>query len=101
MMSKKGYWMAMVDVTDPENYPEIYRGQRGGLRQIWREVPGARRAGTQSPEGPTGNRHVVIEFDSYETALDCYNSPEYQEALKLRLAVFDRRISPLSKAPER
>ena len=21
-MSKKGYWMAMVEVTDPENYPK-------------------------------------------------------------------------------
>ena len=28
----------------------------------------------------------MIEFESYETALACYNSPEYQAALKYRLA---------------
>jgi uncharacterized protein (DUF1330 family) len=27
---------------------------------------------------------VIIEFDSYQIALDCYHSPEYQAALKLR-----------------
>ncbi|TGS35531.1 DUF1330 domain-containing protein, partial [Mesorhizobium sp. M1D.F.Ca.ET.184.01.1.1] len=31
-------------------------------------------------------RHVVVEFDSYDTAVACYQSPEYQEASKYRLA---------------
>jgi uncharacterized protein (DUF1330 family) len=34
-----------------------------------------------------GTRHVVIEFDSLETAKACYNSPAYQEARKHRTAV--------------
>ncbi len=37
-------------------------------------------------EGPAANRLVVIEFESYQTALDCFHSPEYQAALKLRQA---------------
>jgi uncharacterized protein (DUF1330 family) len=30
---------------------------------------------------------VVIEFPSYQAALDCWNSPEYQAAIQLREAV--------------
>ena len=29
-------------------------------------------------------RNVVLEFDSFDRAKEYYNSPEYQQALKLR-----------------
>ena len=32
-------------------------------------------------------RNAVIEFPTYQAALDCWKSPEYQEAIKLRQAV--------------
>lgn len=84
-MSKKGYWMAMVDVRDADIYRKYIETNGTAFSKY-----GAKflvRAGRHTePEGPTGNRHVIIEFDSYETALACYNSPEYQEALKHRLA---------------
>ena len=31
-------------------------------------------------------RHVVIEFESYAVAKACYESPEYQAAVRLREA---------------
>ena len=34
--------------------------------------------------GKTRERHVVIEFDSYEKALECHDSPEYKAASELR-----------------
>ncbi|MET3794374.1 DUF1330 domain-containing protein [Aquamicrobium terrae] len=84
-MSKKGYWMAMVDVRDPEHYGRYIEANGAAFAKY-----GAKflvRAGRfENPEGPTGNRHVIVEFPSYEAALACYNSPEYQEALKHRLA---------------
>jgi uncharacterized protein (DUF1330 family) len=38
------------------------------------------------PEGQllAGRRHVVIEFESYEAARACYDSPEYQAAIRIR-----------------
>ncbi|MDQ6434185.1 DUF1330 domain-containing protein [Mesorhizobium sp. LHD-90] len=84
-MSKKGYWIALVDVTDPETYKKYIAANAAPFAKFGAKFPV--RAGQYSnPEAPTGNRHVVVEFDSYETALACYNSPEYQEALKYRLA---------------
>lgn len=84
-MSKKGYWMAMIDVQDQDTYRRYVEGNAEAFAKY-----GARfvvRAGRYAnPEGPTGNRHVVIEFDSYETALACYESPEYRQASKFRLA---------------
>ncbi len=91
-MSKKGYWIAMVDITDPEVYSRYVAAngvafEKYGARFL---VRGGRH---KDPEGPTGQRHVVIEFESYEQALACYNSPEYQEALKHRLAASTAHFS--------
>ena len=84
-MSKKGYWIAMIDVTDPETYKKYIEANALPFSKFGARFP-VRAGRYANPEGPTGNRHVVVEFDSYETALACYNSPEYQEALKFRLA---------------
>lgn len=80
---KKGYWMAMVEVTDPDNYPQYIAANKAafdkyGAKFIVRGGKGG------VLEGAAASRLVVIEFDSYQTALDCFHSPEYQAALKLR-----------------
>lgn len=80
---KKGYWMGMVDITDPENYPLYIAANKAAFDKY-----GARflvRGGqAEMMEGPSATRLVIIEFESYQTALDCFHSPEYQAALKLR-----------------
>jgi uncharacterized protein (DUF1330 family) len=82
----KGYWVARVDVTDPERYKAYVAANAEPFKKY-----GARflvRAGAfENPEGSSRTRNVVIEFPSYQAALDCWKSPEYQEALKLRLPV--------------
>jgi len=40
----------------------------------------------ETVEGQTHARHVILEFDSYAGAQAFYNSPEYQENMKIRLA---------------
>lgn len=82
-MTRKGYWMGMVDVTDPDGYPQYVAANKAafdkyGARFLVRGGEG------EIVEGPAASRLVVIEFDSYQTAFDCYRSPEYQAALAIR-----------------
>ena len=80
---KKGYWIGLVDVGDPEEYKAYVAANavafdKYGARFV---VRGGR---NEQPEEPAGTRHVVIEFDNYDIALECYRSLEYQAALALR-----------------
>jgi uncharacterized protein (DUF1330 family) len=81
----KGYWIVHITVTDAANYPRYLEAAK-----IPFEKYGARflvRGGAcAAPEGPARERHVMIEFASYDKALACYYAPEYQEAAKLRQA---------------
>lgn len=79
----KGYWIAHVDVSDPEGYKAYMAanqapfGKFGALYLV--------RAGRgEMMEGRLRSRTVVLEFPSYEAALACYRSPEYQAAKALR-----------------
>ena len=82
-MSKKGYWMAMLEVTDPEGYPQYMAANAAAFEKF--DAKFLVRGGQgQVYEGPAASRLVVIEFESYQKALECYNSPEYQAALVLR-----------------
>lgn len=79
----KAYWIAHVDVTDEEHYPEYLKAgapvyEKYGARFV---VRGGRH---QAMEGEQRARHVVIEFKDYETAMAAYNSEEYQVAKALR-----------------
>ncbi len=79
----KGYWIARVDVHDADSYK-----QYATLNQIAFRKYGAKyvvRAGAfEAKEGTSRSRNVVIEFPTYQAALECYNSPEYKEASKHR-----------------
>jgi uncharacterized protein (DUF1330 family) len=82
----KRYWIARVDVMDPERYKAYLAANAKPLKQFGGRflIRGGR---FESAEGFSRTRNVVIEFPSYEAAVDCWNSPGYQEALKLRQPV--------------
>ena len=79
----KGYWVARVDVADPEQYKRYVAANGPALAAF-----GARflvRAGAHAVvEGTGRGRNVVIEFPSYPAALECYRTPAYQQAKALR-----------------
>jgi uncharacterized protein (DUF1330 family) len=82
----KGYWIASVDVADPDAYQAYMRANAAPFAKF-----GARflvRGGTSRvAEGAVRARRVVLEFKDYATALACYDSQEYQQAKALRANV--------------
>jgi uncharacterized protein (DUF1330 family) len=84
-MAKKGYWIGHVDITDPERYKDYIAANAAPLKKYGARFL-VRNGECEVPEGNLkGRRHVVLEFDSYETAKACYDSSEYQAAIKIRL----------------
>jgi len=82
----KGYWIVRVDIRDIDEYKRYVAANAAPFRRF-----GARflvRGGAfETPEGTSRGRNAVIEFPSYESALECWKSPEYQEVMKLRTGV--------------
>ncbi|MCO5366375.1 DUF1330 domain-containing protein [Pseudomonas alliivorans] len=80
----KAYWIAQVDVTDSQQYSE-YTQRAPAAFALFGGKFMARGGRSEALEGrTTPQRTVVIEFESYEQAISCYRSPEYQEAMSHR-----------------
>lgn len=73
-------WIAHVKVTDPEAYGK-YAVAAGPAIAAHGGVFLARATRYQQLEGNDRARNVVARFPSFEAAVACYNSPEYQAAL--------------------
>jgi uncharacterized protein (DUF1330 family) len=82
----KGYWIARVDVSDAETYKAYVAANAAPIAKFGGRflVRGGR---LENPEGTSRARNVVLEFPSYQAALDCYRSADYQAAVQLRLPV--------------
>jgi uncharacterized protein (DUF1330 family) len=80
------YILAEVDVTNPAGY-ESYRPLAGASVALYGGTFIVRGGAAELIEGsPPPARIVVIEFPDTAAAKRWYNSPEYQAALKIRLA---------------
>lgn len=80
----KGYWIAHVKVKNPDRYKDYVSANAVAFKKynakfIVRGGKCEQRAGAE-----IGERHVVIEFESYEVARACYDSPEYKAAAAIR-----------------
>lgn len=88
----KGYWLAHVTVHNPEQYqrytalaPQAFATYHGKLL--------ARGGRYMQMEGEERQRHVVIEFPSFESALACYHSDAYQQAAAQRKGVATAEVA--------
>lgn len=79
----KGYWIILgTAVTDPAAQEEYGR--------LWRPIAEKYEAKINPAkvppilkEGRDTSRVIIVEFPSYETALACYEDPDYQAARKI------------------
>ncbi len=83
------YWIAHVDVSDEDTYKEYAK-----LATVAVEEHGgkflARGGRYQSLEGNSRPRNVVIEFPDMDSALRCYGSETYKNALEYSSRSSDR-----------
>ncbi|MCJ8520363.1 uncharacterized protein (DUF1330 family) [Pseudorhizobium tarimense] len=87
----KGYWIARVDVRDAERYKDYVATAKPAFERFGANFL-ARGGEFVELEGGARARNVVIEFPSLQAAVDCYNSPEYQAAAKIRQEVADAEM---------
>lgn len=93
MEQPKGYWVIQCqEITDSsamQKYSEawIEIADEYGAKF----VAGAKQ--TSTVEGPNIPRVLVVEFRSYQVALDCYYSEKYQKAKEFAQKAIERTFS--------
>ena len=82
--AKNGYIIVQVDVTNPQAYGEYTKRSPDIIAKFGGRFI-ARAGRTVTLEGPPAKTRVaIIEYPSFERAQAFFNSPEYQQAKKLR-----------------
>jgi len=79
----KGYWIVRVDIKNKDSFLNYVNNNSEALKKY--NAKYLVRAGKyDAVEGSTRSRNTILEFPSYQAALECWNSPEYQKAKVLR-----------------
>lgn len=87
----KGYIIGHITVTDPERYPD-YVAKDTPILESHGATFIVRGGKSELREGDAGERHVVIEFDSFEAAKAAYEDPDYQAVADIRRASAESTI---------
>ena len=88
----KAYWIATYkDLKNPENIKK-YAEKASPIIKKYNGIILARGGRVKTIEGNPSPRTVLIQFSTMDNALKCYNSPEYQEAMKIGNGEFNRHI---------
>ncbi len=91
LIMPKGYIIGHITVRDPEAYKEYIRRDTPILEGLGGKFI-VRGGQSEIKEGDVLERHVVIEFPSYEAAIAAYNDPEYQDVADIRRRTADSVI---------
>jgi len=86
------YWFARVNVTDAEAYAEYAKRATPAIEGHGGKFL-ARGGRHTTLEGDDFARNVLVEFPSFDQAVACYNSPEYQDAKACQEGAAIRNLS--------
>lgn len=87
-----GVWVAHIDVKDEEKYAEYIKGS-SAVAEKYGGVFIARGGRYEQKEGREYPRNVLVRYPTYETALEAYESDEYQAVVGLATEASDRMIT--------
>lgn len=87
----RGYWLVRADITHTDKFDEYAKRTPSAVNKYGGKFL-VRAGNYECVEGSTRSRNAVIEFPSYQAALDCWNSPEYQSAKQFRFGAADLDI---------
>ena len=88
----KAYWIAVYkDMKNPENIKKYAEKASPAIKK-YNGVILVRGGKVETIEGTPSPRTVLIEFPSLQEAVNCYQSDEYQTAMKIGKGEFNRHI---------
>ena len=87
-----GYWIvrasASTDAESAATYAKLWKP----IAEKYEAKVLASQGAHETVEGEDRPRNLIIEFPSYQMALDCYNDPEYTDAAYHALKAYDREL---------
>jgi uncharacterized protein (DUF1330 family) len=88
----KGYWVAQVEVKNADEYKANYAAVLAPVLAKFGGKYVTRGGQAEQVEGKGKSRVVVLEFPSYQVALECYRSADYAKLKAVRLAAAEADI---------
>jgi uncharacterized protein (DUF1330 family) len=88
----KGYWVALYKKINNTDNLKSYAAKVTPIIRSFGGKPLVRGGKYQKLEGENFSRTVIWEFPSYEKAIECHNSREYQEGWALAKDTTDRNL---------
>ena len=88
----RGYWVALYKkIDEPENLKR-YSDKVTPIIKSFGGKPLVRGGNYQCLEGEDFSRTVIWEFPTYEAAIECHNSKEYQEGWQIAKSTTERNL---------
>ena len=88
----KGYWVALYKKIDNKKNLKDYSDKVTPIIRKFGGKPLVRGGEYKCLEGENFSRTVIWEFPSYDVAIECHESKEYQEGWKLAKDTTERNL---------